>query len=43
MSRYTADIVSEKGVLEQDLLFLATPVTPQVLLKKISAVLGKQA
>jgi hypothetical protein len=33
MSGYAADIVSEKGVLEQDLLSLAKSIAPQVLLK----------
>ena len=41
MSGYAADIVSERGAPEQDVLFLPKPIAPQVLLKKVCAVIGK--
>ena len=43
MSGCTADIVNKKGVFEQDRLPLARSIAPHLLLKKVRAVLGKQA
>jgi CheY-like chemotaxis protein len=43
MSGYTADIVREKGILDEGLVFLDKPIAPQLLLKKVREVLGPQA
>ena len=42
MSGCTADIISEKGLPNQDILFLDKPVAPHVLLKKVRTVLERQ-
>ncbi len=43
MSGYTADIVREKGILDEGLVFLDKPIAPQLLLKRVREVLGPQA
>jgi CheY-like chemotaxis protein len=43
ISGYTADIVYEKGILDEGLVFLDKPIAPQLLLKKVREVLGPQA
>jgi CheY-like chemotaxis protein len=42
MSGYTADIVREKGILDEGLVFLDKPIAPHLLLKKVREVLGSQ-
>jgi CheY-like chemotaxis protein len=41
MSGYTADIVSRKGILEEGLAFIAKPVSPDELLRKVREVLDR--
>ncbi|MHB8843966.1 MAG: ATP-binding protein [Nitrospirota bacterium] len=43
ISGYTADIVHEKGILDQDLPFLSKPIAPQALLRKVREVLGARS
>ena len=40
ISGYTADIVHDKGILDQELPFLSKPIAPQALLRKVREVLG---
>jgi PAS domain S-box-containing protein len=40
-SGYTADIIHRKGILEEGLNFIAKPVAPDILLKKIREVLDQ--
>jgi DNA-binding response OmpR family regulator len=40
MSGYTASIIYKKGVLQEGLNFLAKPVSPRVVLKRIRELLG---
>ncbi len=41
MSGYTADIIHKKGIVDDNLNFLAKPVTPDKLLHKIYEITGK--
>lgn len=41
MSGYTADIISQKGVLDDNIEFVAKPVSPDDLLRKVRKVLSK--
>ena len=42
ISGYTADIVAQRGVLEEGTNFLQKPFTLETLLKKIREILNKQ-
>jgi len=41
MSGYTADIINQKGVLDDKIEFVSKPLSPDVLLKKVRQVLSK--
>lgn len=41
MSGYTADIINQKGVLDDNLEFVSKPLSPDVLLEKVRHVLSK--
>jgi two-component system cell cycle sensor histidine kinase/response regulator CckA len=43
MSAYTAEVMSQHGVIEADVPFIAKPFTPQYLLSKVSEVLHPRA
>jgi FixJ family two-component response regulator len=40
MSGYTADVVANRGILDEGVFFLQKPFTPQVLAKKVREVLN---
>jgi two-component system, cell cycle sensor histidine kinase and response regulator CckA len=40
MSEYSADIISQKGVLEAGLHYISKPLTPDSLLRKVREVLS---
>jgi DNA-binding response OmpR family regulator len=42
MSGYTADILSDKGMHEKKLEYVAKPLSPQELLNKVRAVLDSK-
>lgn len=42
-SGYTADIIHLQGILEKDMNYLAKPMSPDILLKKVREVLDKPA
>lgn len=42
ISGYTADVIHSKGILDETFLFLAKPISPIELLKKIRKVLNEQ-
>lgn len=41
MSGYTADIIHQKGILEEGIRFISKPLTPDTLLRKIREVLSE--
>jgi CheY-like chemotaxis protein len=41
MSGYTADIVAQRGILEEGMSFIQKPINPQELSEKIKALLGR--
>jgi CheY-like chemotaxis protein len=41
MSGYTADIIAQKGIMEEGINFISKPLNPSTLLKKIREVLMK--
>jgi len=40
MSGYTADIINQKGILDEGLSYISKPLTPDALLRKVREVLG---
>lgn len=42
-SGYTADIIHQKGILEEGMCFISKPVTPFMLLKKVREILDQAA
>ncbi len=40
ISGYTADVVAERGILEKEMFFLQKPFTPDVLIRKVGAILS---
>ncbi|MGA7826660.1 MAG: PAS domain S-box protein, partial [Geobacteraceae bacterium] len=42
VSGYTADIIRQKGILEEDIQFISKPVSPADLLRKIREILDKK-
>jgi DNA-binding response OmpR family regulator len=42
MSGYSADMISKEGILEKDLSFIAKPISPTELLRKVREALDRK-